>query len=112
VGVVAHSDGEPSVEGQAERWMESPPEGNRGSEAKITDAMLYAWSERMFAGGSEASVVLGGPAMLNELTVGDCLLMKPALQRLYKERAGDICRSPERPDLPPVSGGSAGALRR
>ena len=84
VGVNAHSDDEPSVEGQAERWVESPLEGNRGNKAKIADAMLYAWSERMFAGGTEASAVLGGLAVIDELTVGDCVLMKLALQRLAR----------------------------
>ena len=85
-----------SVEDQDGWWVESSPDG---STAKITDAMLFAWSERMFAGGSEAAVVLGGWAVIDELTVGDCVLMKAAVQRLYKERAREICRSPERPDL-------------
>ena len=71
------------MEGQAERWVESRLEGKRGNKAKIADAMLYAWSEHMFAGGTEASVVLGGSAVIDELMVGDCVLMKLALQRLY-----------------------------
>ena len=98
-GILVRSGAERSVEDQAEWWVQSSSDGSAGCTAKISDAMLYAWSERMFAGGSEASVVLGGSAVIDKLTVGDCVLMKPALQRLYIERATDICRSPERPDL-------------
>ena len=53
----------------------------------------------MFSGGSEASVMLSGDPICETLSVRLCVRLKAAVAKIYRERASDICRSPERPDL-------------
>ena len=59
----------------------------------------YQWAVSMFAVGSDAPIGLGGDAVLEEATVGDCCIVKQVVQALYRDRPDDIGRSPERPDL-------------
>ena len=80
--------------------------GEEGSEEAAEAAAVpldfttaYQFAVRMFTNGKDASISCGGNAMLDEATVGDCVTVKSVVQALYRDRPGDICRSPERPDL-------------
>ena len=59
----------------------------------------YEFAVRMFTNGKDAPISCGGDAMFDDATVGDCGTVKSVVQKLYRDRPGDICRSPERPDL-------------
>ena len=73
------------------------PTDNDG--ADMGKAALYAWVERMVAGGRGSSIVLGGQPVCKTPTIGLCVRSKAAVAQVFTERASDICRSPERPDL-------------
>lgn len=87
---------ETQVEGQEEECGHVTSDGNG---AGLSDAALYAWAESMFAGGSDASVALGGEPVCETPTVGLCIRCKAAVIKLYMQCASNVCRSPERPDL-------------
>ena len=67
--------------------------------APLDFTSAYEFAVRMFTNGKDASISRGGNAVLDEAMVGDCGTVKAVIQALFRDRLGDICRSPERPDL-------------
>ena len=70
---------ETQVDGQEEECGHVTSDGNG---AGLSDAALYAWAESMFAGGSDASVALGGEPVCETPTVGLCIRCKAAVIKL------------------------------
>lgn len=54
----------------------------------------------MFAIGQEASLTFIGTVIAGETWLALILLVKKAVQDVFRDHASIICRSPERPDLP------------
>ena len=63
--------------------------------------IAYNRAVGMFARGCDGSVDHGGEFVIDDPTVNVwvCLVVKAAVKACYENHAGDICRSPERPDL-------------
>ena len=94
--ILARSARDDAVEDSKQGCGRGPSSEN---DAGLGDAALYALVELMFAGGRDSSVVLGGEPACDAPTVGLCERLKAQVAQVYKDRASDICRSPERPDL-------------
>ena len=93
---VARSVHEKEVLGWDERFDLGPTDNDS---ADMDEATLYAWVVRMVGGGKDSSIMLGGKPVCEKPTIGLCVRSKAAVAKAFTERAGDICRSPERPDL-------------
>ena len=94
--IVARSARDDAVEDSKQGCGRGPSSEN---DTGLGDAALYALVELTFAGGRDSSVVLGGEPACDAPTVGLCERLKAQVAQVYKDRASDICRSPERPDL-------------
>lgn len=93
---IARSVHEKEVMGRDERFDRGPTDDDG---ADMDSAALFAWVVRMVAGGKDSSIVLGGQPVCKKPTIGLCVRSKAAVAQVFRERASDICRSPERLDL-------------
>ena len=97
------------LEGVAEVHAVQPPDlsstvgsswtAAEGSSSLPAEEAIYQRAESAYARGSEASVVMVGPALNIDVSVALLKLVKKVIHDLYERRRSDVCRSPERPDL-------------
>jgi hypothetical protein len=93
-----------STADSAEREVEAPNNGV-GSAAAETPVQTVSFEDAyqravsMLARGRDEAIGPGGGWMIDEPTVDACIVVKRAVKAVFDNYAGDVSRSPERPDL-------------
>ena len=93
-----------STADSAEREVEASNNGV-GSAAAETPVQAVSFEDAyqravsMLARGRDEALGPGGGWIIDEPTVGACVVVKRAVKAVFDNHAGDVSRSPERPDL-------------
>ena len=93
-----------STADSAEREVEASNDGVGSAAAETPGQAVsfeYAFQRAvcMLARGKDEAIDQGGCAVIDDPTVDLCIVVKRAVKAAYDSHGGDICRSPERPDL-------------